>query len=235
VTDLPVLIDAVPENRRDGRVIVPDDYDIAVRVLPLDAPEMLSSMAATERLDNEFKTVPQRQRAGLLALLRLVQAIQTRSHKHLAAYSNIQSEIEIQRWLAKQKEFVAAFGPRRWRMPTNAQVETAKSEVAAQIRGRARFPISEVSRHLNRYLRRARFVIWWSEREQQLLPGLYCKDMATAMAALMFSRVASTKGRAVCGRCGKEFVRTRRTQTFCTLRCGNAARKARQRADQREA
>ena len=231
VTDLPVLVDAVPKEQAHGRVTVPGDYDIVVRVLPLDAPEMLASEAGIHQLKERFNVVTKtkRDRTQLLALLKLVQALQKRSLERLAAYEEIESEVETHEWLAKQKEFQNAFGRTQWRMPTKAQIKAERARTVANVRRRTRFPISEVSRRLNELLRNARFVIWWSERERQLRPGLYCEEMSTAIAALIFSRIASTKGRAVCAHCGREFVRGKRTQTFCTLRCGNAARKARQR------
>jgi hypothetical protein len=235
VTPIPVLIDAVPRERRDGQVVVHDDYDIAVRALPLDAPDMLLKTTAVQKLEREYNVVPEKKRAELMALLRLTQAIQTRKLVDLAAYVVLQSGADSQRWLAQERELRKTLGrgDKNWPIPGKEKVAKYEDESVNRLIKRARHPISEVSRQLNRWLRRVRFVIWWSERETRLMPGLYCQDMATALAALLFSRVASTKGLAVCERCGKRFVRTRRGQRFHSGRCGDADRKARQRAKQK--
>jgi hypothetical protein len=99
---------------------------------------------------------------------------------------------------------------------------------------RTRHPLSELSRELNEKARRARFVLWWVETEKRFAPGLYCDDIATALATALFSRVVSPQAVAICERCGNQFIRTKRPQRFCSLRCGNADRKARQRDQARQ-
>jgi len=235
VTEIPILVEAFPRKKNDGILIVSDDYDIPVRVLPLDAPEMLGDSAQVLKLEREYNAVPRRERAGLMALLRLTQAIQTRKYSHLAAYVDLQLGVEVQRWLVHEKELRGALGYRDWKMPRKDVVKKEKIKIGKHLSRRVRHPLSEVSKELNGRLKIVRFVIWWSECERKLLPGLFCDDMTTALAAVLFSRIASTQGLTVCVRCGKEFVRIRKNQTHCTLRCGNAARKARQRAAQREA
>jgi hypothetical protein len=232
VTEIPILVEAIPREKNDGILIVPDDYDTPVRVLPLDAPEMLGDSARALNLEREYNVVPQRERAGLMALLRLTQAIQTRKYSHLDAYARLQTEVEIQRWLDHEKELRAALGQRNWKLPDRAKIDEEKIRSKMRLDRRIRYPLSEASKELNRRLRHVRFVIWWSKCERKLVPGLYCEDMTTALAAVLFSRIASSKGLTVCVRCGKRFVRIRKNQTHCSLRCGNAARKARQRAGQ---
>jgi hypothetical protein len=93
---------------------------------------------------------------------------------------------------------------------------------------RTKYPLSELGRELNRGVKQARFVLW-VERESVFAPGLYCDNMTTALATALFSQVASPQSVAICERCGNHFTRTKRAQRFCSLRCGNADRKARQR------
>jgi hypothetical protein len=101
------------------------------------------------------------------------------------------------------------------------------------LRQRMQYPLSELSAQLNRKMKNVRFVLWWVDKEKKFAPGLFCQDLSTAMAVSLVSHIASPRAVAVCERCGNQFIRTKTIQLFCSLRCGNAERKARQRAGKR--
>lgn len=138
--------------------------------------------------------------------------------------------MEIQRLLDHEKYLRATLGYRKWKKPSKDATKKEQIEIEKHLGRRVRHPLSEVSKALNGRLKNVRFVIRWSECERKLLPGLFCEDMTTALAAVLFSRIASTQGLTVCVRSGCEFVRVRRNQTHCTIRCGNADRQASRRA-----
>ena len=54
------------------------------RVLPLDAPEMIRDSARVVSLERDYNAVPRKERAGLMALLRLL----TRSHSNPQAFGS---------------------------------------------------------------------------------------------------------------------------------------------------
>lgn len=86
-----------------------------------------------------------------------------------------------------------------------------------------------LSDELNIPLKRARFVFWTPKKSGGLIPGLYCDDAFVALVALLASHVNSPQSFSVCARCQKPFYSVKRDQKFCSTRCGNAERKARQR------
>jgi len=230
VTAIPVLVPAVPHVKRDGTIYQTADYDIAVRILTLTDPEALLIENPKTSHDEEFQRVGRRQQVGLLALLRLTQAVQTRNPADLKAYLRLESADEISRWVDSQSKLRSALGARNWPKPKRKDVEAAQESIVRSVARRIRFPLSEIARQLNARLRQAKFVIWWVERERKFAPGIFCEDAATAFAALLVAHVASPEGLGVCERCGTRFSRKKRIQRYCSLRCGNAARKSRQRA-----
>jgi hypothetical protein len=62
-----------------------------------------------------------------------------------------------------------------------------------------------------------------------LSPGIFVESFLGALYVLLFLSLEDPISIAVCGWCNKRFTRTKTTQAFCSLRCGNNARKARQR------
>jgi hypothetical protein len=230
VTPIPVLIPAVPRDKRDGRLIQADDYDIAVQIVRLTNPVALLAENSGVGDATEYPMVGIRHRAGLFALLRLTQAVQTRDLADLKAYVRLQSADEFKRWRDSDAELRVAFGTKEWPRPKRKELEAAQEGIVKSLVRRIRFPILEVSHQLNTRLREAKFVIWWVERDKKFAPGIFCENMATAVAALLATSVASPEGLGACERCGAWFSRKKRIQRYCSLRCGNAARKVRQRA-----
>jgi hypothetical protein len=232
VTQLPILVDAVPYEKRDGRVIDLGRNDIAVRILPLDAVAGLFDPNRKEEINREFNQafkVSESVLNDLKALVFLIQAITNRSHKELMGYVKSKASAEASRAEQHVAKVLAELGDRKPGAVTGSDKDKYLRDAVESLLKRKRYPLSELSRQLNAHARRARFVLWWDESKGKFAPGLYCDNLATALATALFSRVVSPKSLAVCQRCGNPFIRAKRPQRFCSLRCGNADRKARQR------
>ena len=76
--------------------------------------------------------------------------------------------------------------------------------------------------------------IWRDKRTDSLSLGVLADDFVAALRILLLLNLANSESAAVCGWCKKRFTRTKTNMDFCSLRCGNNARKARQRAKQKE-
>ena len=76
--------------------------------------------------------------------------------------------------------------------------------------------------------------IWRDKRTDSLSLGVLADDFVWALHLLLLLNLANSESVAVCGRCRKRFTRTKTNQDFCSLRCGNSARKARQRLKEKE-
>jgi hypothetical protein len=233
VTTLPILVDAVPYEKRDGRVIDLGRNDIAVRILPLDAVAGLFDPKRKEEINREFnqafKAVSKDVLDDLKALVFLIQAIQGRSREMLMNYVKRKAPVEAARAEQHVANVLAELGERKPRPANGSESGRYLRDAVDSLLKRRRYPLSELSRQLNTQARRARFVLWWNESKRKFAPGLYCDNMATALATALFSRVVSPMSLAICQRCGNPFIRSKRVQRFCSLRCGNADRKARQR------
>jgi hypothetical protein len=76
---------------------------------------------------------------------------------------------------------------------------------------------------LNHGIREVHLVVWWAKHEKRYAPGLYCKDISTALHALTLSRIGEPGSLAVCERCHSPFIRTRAAKEYCSHRCRVAA------------
>ena len=228
VTTLPILFGAVPHEKRDGRIIRSDGSDIAVRVVPRNAVEGIFNPKRREEINeafNEaFKTVSEDALIDLKALVFLLQAIESRSSETLKTYVKWKAPLEA---LRSEKHISKILGELCDGKPARDSTNKDKYLLSAvrSLFRRVRYPLSEFCRQLNAHARLAQFVIWWDESRKKFVPGLYCKNMATALAIGLFFRQAG-----VCVRCQNWFIPTsKKPQRFCSLRCGNADRKSRQR------
>jgi len=233
VTTLPILVDAFPHESRDGRIIDLDGHDVAVRILPLSAVEGIFNRQRRQEIDQEFnqafKAVSEQTLNELKALVFLIQATRTRSHKLLMEYVKQKAPVEAVRAQENMSNLLARLGDRKTKPASESEKFKYLQDAVRSLFRRTRHPLSELSHQLNAQARRARFVLWWVEREGRFAPGLYCDNMASAVATALFSRIVSPQAVAICERCGNQFIRTKRAQRFCSLRCGNADRKARER------
>ncbi|MBA3914201.1 MAG: hypothetical protein H0X25_10220 [Acidobacteriales bacterium] len=71
--------------------------------------------------------------------------------------------------------------------------------------------------------------VWFDKRNETLSPGIVAADFNEALYVLLLLNLANVESVAICTRCGHQFRRTRTAQAFCSLRCGNNARQAKQR------
>lgn len=68
-------------------------------------------------------------------------------------------------------------------------------------------------------LSKTRFVVWWSDDDGKLVPGLYCPDIVTGLYALAMWSSGNVGGWAICQRCRKGFMRRRARQLYCSQSC----------------
>jgi len=86
-----------------------------------------------------------------------------------------------------------------------------------------------LSRAFTTGMSKARFVVWWHEAAQKLVPGLYCPDIVTALYALAMWSSGTAGGWAICQKCNKDYPRSRPKQDYCSEKCRAAAAMQRRR------
>jgi hypothetical protein len=98
--------------------------------------------------------------------------------------------------------------------------------------------IDSVRRHptvvaglVTRELDPVRLVLWWSG--SCFLPAIWCEDLREAIYVLSLPAFAGGKALMVCPRCREVFVQSRPDQDYCSIRCREAYRVARWRAEKR--
>jgi hypothetical protein len=92
-----------------------------------------------------------------------------------------------------------------------------------EINGISVSPILALMEAITARLSLTRFVIWWSDVDGELVPGLYCPDRLTAYYAFAIRSIGAVGGWAICQRCGKNYLRRRTQQLYCTHKCQVAA------------
>lgn len=221
---LPVLVGSY--DRRDGFILPPDGLQIEAQILPLCVATGIFDQQIRRKFKEVYDEVSDDELTELRALAFLVSAVVSRKPELVKGYDERMAPLETKRALARLSKEME-----RWGDTVHAgQEREERARVLRNLQERVKFPWHEMNWRMNEWLRKANVVLWLSLKAKGLLPGLYCGDMAAALAALLLSRVASPKAVVLCGRCGTPFVRGKRVQRFCSLRCGNADRKARERA-----
>jgi hypothetical protein len=88
-----------------------------------------------------------------------------------------------------------------------------------------------LANELSGQLEEVRLILWyWKE---QMVPALLCPDVATAFLLHVFmSATGASAGVRLCPRCGHVFLQKRRDQDYCSIKCREAHRVARFRAEQ---
>lgn len=236
---LPILLDC--EGKGDGVLLQHPREEVdeangyvtelekriqAVSVVPSASIDALSDGKALHKFQKRFGLVKEQERPRLLALLALVQAIQTRNKERLQQYWGRKLFQEREGVKAGWGETLSGFEANP--PLTQERLNRITNDLHEQIKRRDLK--NELMLELNEAMRKARLVIWWSEHEKRLLPGIYCFNALNALEVLLFGRIASPINLAVCERCGATFVRARAKQLFCSERCGNAWRQQRFRA-----
>ncbi len=187
-------------KKRDGFVFLGDEPP-SVRVLPRKALEIFIDRNTREEFEKEYGAVPEHTRRMSVYVLCLAEAISERSDESL--YRLVKRSAEL--------------------LDPNVHFRLLWEKIR-------RGPLNELGTTLNSGIYQSRFVVWWAERQRRFAAGLYCKDMATALRALVLSRIGEPGGLGVCQRCGTPFPRSRRKQAYCSYKCQAAAGMARYRA-----
>src|SRR5215469_11415920 len=219
-TTIRVLIPAVRGEKGDGWVtrdqtVVDEEEgsghqlrDLTVQVVPLARISALLSGKA-DRKGTAWQ-LTQEEKQELLRLATLVEGAVTRNQSRLRLYIKMESNsllalAEVNRRSAEDRRRVAL--------------------------SRAQNAFRTIGNEVNRRLGRVQFVIWWVEEERHFAPGLLCRDLPTAVAALLVSRITASQNLAICAlpSCRSQFVRVKKNNHYCSRKCGDAHRKQLQR------
>jgi hypothetical protein len=238
---LPILIPVAEPKQADGMTFL-DGGPVYGRLLPPEILEVFEVQNARRALQKRYGRIANSQWAGLKAAIALLQATEKRDPRYLRDYITAQASAEVFEEEELIERMSSLFVPEARKAFASMQATVRElekrtwSEEAEKLKKRTiatgrLAPHGELLLQLNRWVRGARFVMYLDRKQARLLPGLYCPDPGTGLAALIFNRVPTPKGLAVCRRasCRKSFLRTRSGQQYCSLRCGNADRKARER------
>jgi hypothetical protein len=170
----------------------------AVRVVPADALRPFLDEKGRQGFEKQFGVVAEQERRHLLFLLGMADAIKKRDTQELRGVVRRYCEdIEDpeQGWIAERHTWM----------------DVCQS------------PLRELGATLNHGIREVRLVVWWAKHEKRFAPGIYCKDISTALHALALSRIGESGSLAVCERCHSPFIRTRAAKEYCSHRCRVAA------------
>ena len=208
-------------------------------------PGNLLTPGGLRRFESEVGAIPESSRAAVFALLKLAQLTKTRSGRDLRAYIRLQAGTEVGSEINLLERVVGGFRgeakkvlQERLLIPFRSKgkklLEREESEIRRRMgKGEGLSVAIELSREINRWLLGARVVLWWRRKDKQLTLGLYCEKTETAFASAVLTTIDVPQGLGICVRCRSHFLRTKRGQKYCKLRCGNADRKARERAKKR--
>lgn len=234
---LPVLIPARGGHRGDALLFV-DRKPTDCLLLGDDALAIFLNDKNDAHFERRYGKVLRSYEAGIKAAMALIQAIESKDNAKLKDYAawqavaEVESEIELANKIGKHLPFVPATVKRLREQTYREEYARLQKHISSSS---PLVAIAELLMQLNRWVSKAKLVIYMGRVRQQPLPGLYCPDVSTGLAAMVFSRLPNPAGLGVCRRpsCGKTFLRIRRGQQYCSLRCGNADRKARERARRR--
>jgi hypothetical protein len=239
---LPILIPADPKEA-DGMTFL-DGKPAYGRLLRESILEVFEVEHARQVFEKRYGQVADSQWAGVKASIALIQAMEKQDPRHLQDYFTFQALAETQAEEELVKRLSGVFKFPEAHEPLTAMLQTVRglkkktwSEKKAKLKDRTATGggfgvVSELLWQLNRLVRKARFVMFFDRSQEKPLPAIYCPDAGTGLAAMIFNRVPTPRGLGVCRRpaCQKSFPRMRPGQQYCSLRCGNADRKAQERA-----
>lgn len=102
----------------------------------------------------------------------------------------------------------------------------------ARIRKQAGSANRTIGNQVNDRLKDVRFVIWWVIEQRHFAPGLLCRDLASAVMAMLAARITAKQNFAVCAlpSCRKRFIRTKKNNRYHSRKCGDTHRKQLSRA-----
>jgi len=197
----------------------PED-DRRVTVVADDALQnLLKPSKAFARFERRFGDVSDVERARINSTFRLIEEWRA---------GNPHKRVEYLAWMrlginTLHKELGAKGSP----LPESfTDSLTKRNEELVKAQGPAR----TVSDLLNR---RGELRVWWNAQLKTPCPGIFVQNFVEALFVLLLLNLTNPEGVAICP-CEKKFTRTKTTQLFCSARCGNKERKARQRSRQRD-
>lgn len=193
-----------------------------VRVVPAEALQaLLKKSRSFTTYEKRFGEVTKAQKASVLALFSLIEEERTLGET---------KRQEFDTWTlikrrAERDEAKVKRSPEEAEMMASRLAEHDRAWV--ERRGRLR----TITDQLNGL---GTLRIWRDNRTDSLSVGVLADDFRSALLILLLLNLANSESVAVCGWCSKRFTRTKTNMEFCSLRCGNNARKARQRAKHKE-
>jgi len=197
--------------RQDGGIMV--RYS-SVRALREDELRPGSKANLIQRLNREDQK-------RLLGLLSFRQAVENGD--------KLQLERLEKDYLQIVPDILAASSPEiKINEATKALIEAASARTFAQ-RHTQESAATLLAQILTKVLRHARLVLWWND--ERFLPALYCPDLKTALYVRALLGIVGGKALLLCPRCGKPFFQQRSDQGYCSVRCREAHRVARWRAN----
>jgi len=178
---------------------------LSVRVVPANALQSFVHPEKRGLFERTYGRVPEQERKRMLYILGLADGVMRRDARAMRA--------AVRRYMSDVESDGIAWDLVAWD-------EVRKS------------PLYELHIHLNKGLKRLRFIVWWAERERRMVSGLLATDAAEALWALVLSKMGQPGGLGLCQRknCGNVFIRMRSTQRFCGYKCQAAAGMTRLRA-----
>lgn len=239
---IPILV-PTPSGKSTGMLFL-DGEAVYVCEVPEDALDVFTDDDRRRKFERLFGKASESRYAGVKAALLLIQAIEDRDPRRVREYASWQAVAEYKAEQEMADRLVRSFKTegahelsviaRTVREQSEMTVSEERHKLLTRVSGpNPLVAVSELLMQLNRWIRGAHFVLYFDRAQEKTLPGLFCPDVGTALAALVFDRIPSSRGVGVCKRCGKPFLRTKPGQRYHSLQCGNADRKARERTRRR--
>lgn len=212
----------------------------AIRRLAPSLVENLKTAQGWQDLERQYGAIAKSEWSRLQKLLTLVERFSAGDGSPIITFDEnekkaVLDRLDAHRWLQDKPGLYRAIGGGDGLMlaleglkivhPGKSPPERSERDNAQRLTLTAtvKTPAFAISEALTRGLIRARFVIWWAQKERKLAPGLYCPDMPTALYALVLSGLGTPGGVAVCQRCMTPFIRSKGVQLYCSHRCQVAA------------
>jgi hypothetical protein len=227
---IPVIIPALKGERQEGTAypdppdpismeygLEPPDIhrnDFAVRVVPPGALQaLLRRSRSFAAFQNRFGALSERDRNVIRGLFKLIEAVRSKDEKRLGEY--------LAFVLAKRKS-------------------ESKTRPVNTIRYLFEHDRKQLKKHgplrtlVNELQSAGTLRLWWNDAERTLAFAILAEDFTQALRVHLLLLLQAPESTALCKRCGRQFTRTKSTQVFCSAKCGNNDRKARQRGKEKE-
>lgn len=242
VTEIPLLIPCEAAERDGTANLTPPNAGFKEILAGLHPVRVLRD----EDLDKDSKAgrkfwsgLPETDRNRLLALIGLRQALEGDDRlsvkKRADAFLTIIPEILAEwRTPTRQKSLLEKVVAASQNAPQSGMSDSMRADfhtVLAGLFAKREQSLGVLQRLLNHAVREARLMLWQRGGEKNLLPAIYCPDKATALYVRALVRIGGGRALLVCPHCGDPFLQKRSDQDYCSIRCREAHRVARWRAD----